>query len=218
MTELKLSTGKITSDKKLTMNKLTAYYTNLYRNDDNFESNQAEALLNIMEVVKSVITSDQLTNLSSIPIKEEIEDTIKLLASDKAPGSDGLTVEVIRACRDFIGEEMYKVILEFWKTEQLYPELLQGIIRLLPKKLDKINIKDWRPLTLLQIIYKIIAKLLAVRLGVILPDLISIQQTGFVPGRQILDNISIAYLMHNWTSQTNTQLLFLSLDFRKALD
>src|SRR5947199_288901 len=87
------------------------------------------------------------------------------------------------------------------EVTDVYKKLLQGI-KLLPKNLEKIYLKNGRPLTLLQIIYKIIAKLLAVQLGKTLPSLISPRQTGSVPGRQFLDNISLAYLIHNWAKQT----------------
>jgi hypothetical protein len=73
-------------------------------------------------------------------------------------------------------------------------------------------------LTLLQIVYKIIAKLLAERLNKILPELISPRQTGFVSGRQILDSISIAYLLQDWALNVKQPMLFLSLDFEKAFD
>jgi hypothetical protein len=106
------------------------------------------------------------------------------------------------------------ILLEFWERKTLYKVLLQGIIRLLPKKLTKRKMKDWRPLTLLQLIYKLLAKLLAVRMGLILLEIVSPRQTGFVSGtRQILDSISIANLINDWAIENEYLMLLLSLDF-----
>lgn len=66
--------------------------------------------------------------------------------------------------------------------------------------------------------YKIIAKILAKRLKRILPSLISRKQTGFIPGRHILENISIAWLTIDWIQRHKTQALFLKLDFEKAFN
>jgi hypothetical protein len=110
------------------------------------------------------------------------------------------------------------LIHESWATGILYQDLQQGTIKLIPKKADKRRITDWRPLTMLQVVYKLIAKLLAVRLTTYLPLVVSLQQTGFVPGRNILENISIVYLLKDWAEQHQYPTLFLSLDFEIAFD
>jgi hypothetical protein len=71
---------------------------------------------------------------------------------------------------------------------------------------------------MLTVVYKIIAELLALRLKVLLPNIINPQQTGFIPGRHILENISLAWLTHDWVKATGQAALFLSLDFEKAFD
>jgi hypothetical protein len=218
MNELILPNGQLTTNELEIMKELTRFYSELYKNDAGFEDNQQDALDEILENVQQTVSEEQLNKLGQQPTKAELERIIKILATNKAPGSDGLTIEVIRACWSFIGDDLLKLILHYWETEQLYPEMLQGIIRLLPKKLDKRRIQHWRPLTLLQIVYKIIAKLLAERLNKILPEIISHRQTGFVPGRQILDSISIAYLIQDWALNKKKPMLFLSLDFEKAFD
>lgn len=63
----------------------------------------------------------------------------------------------------------------FWETGILAYKLLEGIIKLIPKSAFKQNVTDWHPITLLNTIYKLIAKLLALRLNSLLPDLISEQ-------------------------------------------
>jgi hypothetical protein len=157
MTELKLSNGEITTDQKLIMNKITNFYTKLYKNDEGFEKEQPQSLTKIMEQIYEVVTEEKLTKLTQTPSMVELEQVVQLLTSNKAPGSDGLTIEAIRHCWELISSDLLNLILQFWETETLYAELLQGIIWLLPKKFEKIDVNDWRPLTLLQIVFKIIA-------------------------------------------------------------
>jgi hypothetical protein len=117
-----------------------------------------------------------------------------------------------------MAEDFLAMALEYWKTGELTSKLKEGLIKILPKKADKRRLKDWRPLTMLNVAYKIIAKLLALWLRIVIPSLIAPQQTGFVPGQNILENISLAWLTADWLHTQNQSALFLSLDFEKAFD
>jgi hypothetical protein len=110
------------------------------------------------------------------------------------------------------------MIAKFWETKTMVYKIKEGVIKLIPKKVDKRHLKDWRPLTMLTTTYKLIAKLLASRLRLVLPKIINIQQTGFIPGRHILENISLAWLTADWIQKTRYKALFLKLDFKKAFD
>lgn len=110
------------------------------------------------------------------------------------------------------------MIENFWITGILPDSIKDGFIKLIPKKADKILLKDWHPLTMLNITYKLIAKILAVRLKRVLPSLISKQQTGFIPGSHILENISVAWLTFDWIHRNKFPALNLKLDFEKAFD
>ena len=89
----------------------------------------------------------------------------------------------------------------------------RGIIKLIPKKdAEPFYIKNWRPLTLLNCDYKIAAKSIANRLKPSLPNLINYDQTGFIKGRFIGENIVICY-----AKEKNIPGLLLFLDFEKLL-
>lgn len=156
--------------------------------------------------------------LEDEPTMDELRDTLLLLPFDKSPGMDGLTPEVLRACWHFMGKDLLAMILKFWETGTLAYSVKDGLIKLIPKKADKRHLKDWRPLTMLTTTYKLIAKLLALRLRVVIPFIISSQQTGFIPGRNILENISVAWLTADWLNLKRIAALFLKLDFEKAFD
>ncbi|MCO5605140.1 hypothetical protein L7F22_059320 [Adiantum nelumboides] len=81
-----------------------------------------------------------------------------------------------------------------------------GIISLIPKGGDASTLRQWRPITLMSSVYKILARMITSRLRPFLPDLIHSSQTGFVQDRSILDNVVTFYEAVEWACQTG-QLL-----------
>lgn len=95
-------------------------------------------------------------------------------------------------------------------------KMLEGIIKLIPKFSLKQNAIDWQPTMLLNTIYKLILKLLAIHLNNLLHELISKLQAGFVSGRSILEDVSITWLVKDWLTIFLT--LFIKLAYEKAFD
>ncbi|KAL3692702.1 hypothetical protein R1sor_006353 [Riccia sorocarpa] len=106
----------------------------------------------------------------------------------------------------------------FWRKKKLLPKDKRGIIKLIPKDGDLLLIKSWRPISLLSITYKIIARVIAFRLKHMLPGIIDSQQTGFIAGRTIVDNVLSLRLAQEWALATHQDVLFVKLDFQKAYD
>jgi hypothetical protein len=94
----------------------------------------------------------------------------------------------------------------------------KGIITLIPKAGDRAKLNNWRPITLLGSLYKILAKTLASRLRSELNEIIRPNQTAFVEGRSILDNVFMAQEGLGWAEESNQDLVLLLLDFEKAFD
>jgi hypothetical protein len=94
----------------------------------------------------------------------------------------------------------------------------KGLITLIPKSGDHAKLGNWRPITLLGSLYKILAKTLARRLQVFLPRVIRPGETDFVEGRSILDNTFLAQEAKDWVEESNQDLILLLLDFEKAFD
>lgn len=110
------------------------------------------------------------------------------------------------------------MILHFWHTGILAHTTKVSIMKLVPKKANKGRLKDWRSLTMLLTMYKLISKLLANRLNPHCRDLISPQQAGFIPGWFILEKVSLAWLTYDWVVKHNIPTLFLKLGFEKSFD
>ena len=94
----------------------------------------------------------------------------------------------------------------------------QRAITLIHKSGPNDDLGNWRPITLLNSAYKIVAKALQIRLKPLLADLISPDQTAFVPHTFILDNVFVAHETLDIARRTKQPMLFLKVDFKKAFD
>eukprot|EP00268_Persea_americana_P020224 TRINITY_DN20445_c0_g1_i1.p1 TRINITY_DN20445_c0_g1~~TRINITY_DN20445_c0_g1_i1.p1 ORF type:complete len:150 (+),score=21.65 TRINITY_DN20445_c0_g1_i1:600-1049(+) len=107
---------------------------------------------------------------------------------------------------------------EFYQRGKLSKGMGASFIVLIPKKVEEIGIKDYRPISLLGSIYKILAKVLAGRLQNVLPNIISNEQGAFVKGRQILDDILVANECVHSRYKEKRPGLICKLDLGKAYD
>lgn len=146
------------------------------------------------QVVPRIPTSPPQSNdfTDSIPIKEEIWETLKGMKRNASPGPDGFNVEFYLATWEWIGDDVHAIINNFFHTGILPPQSNKTHISLIPKKLISQVPADYRPLSLCNVIYKIITKCLENRLKQHLPDHIHPSQQAFIEGRRISDNIIIA--------------------------
>jgi hypothetical protein len=94
----------------------------------------------------------------------------------------------------------------------------KGLITLIPKTGDRARLNNWRPITLLGNIYKVLVKTLTGRIQVALTKIIRPNQTGFVEGRSILDNVFMVQEALGWAEESNQDLVLLLFDFVKAFD
>ena len=102
---------------------------------------------------------------------------------------------------------------------KIFPSARKGILSLLPKKSkDFLNLAHWRPISLLCVDYKIYSKVLSNRLKDTLPTVISTDQSGFMAGRSVTDNIRRVLDVMEYTKINNIAALIISIDFQKAFD
>ena len=129
---------------------------------------------------------------------------------NKTPGSDGLPAEFYKVFWKEISTTLIRALNYSYESGQLSITQRRGIIKLIPKKdAEPYFITNWRPLTLLNCDYKIAAKSIANRIKTVLPDLINNDQTGFIKGRFIGENIRLIDSVIGFAKERNIPGLLL---------
>jgi hypothetical protein len=128
----------------------------------------------------------------SIPDEQEILETLKDMKRNASPGPDGFNVEFYIATWSWIGPDVVQLVRSFFQSGIMPAHINDTHIALIPKKLVPIVPADYRPISLCNVIYKLIAKCIANRLKPHLPDYIHPSQQAFIEGRRISSNIIIA--------------------------
>ena len=166
----------------------------------------------------SPISGESASRLESPFTQEEISKAIFQLDRDKAPRPDGFTIAVFQDCRDVIKEDLVRVFAEFHRSRIISQSTNASFIVLLPKKGMSKKISDYRPISLITSLYKIIAKVLARRLRGVLHETIHSTQGAFVQGRQILDAVLIANEIVDEKRRSGEEGVVFKIDFEKAYD
>lgn len=128
----------------------------------------------------------------SIPTSEEIKMCLLKLNPSKAPGPVELTSAFFKASWDFVGAEVISSVKNFFASHFLPVSANSTILTLVPKFPGASRITEFRPISCLNTIYKVISRLMVKRLKPILPALILPSQTAFIKGRLLVENTTLA--------------------------
>ena len=151
----------------------------------------------------------------------EVWKALKQMHPTKAPGPDGMSPLFFHQYWDVIGSDVISCVLKVLNSGVLPCELNETYICLIPKVASPKKIIEFRPISLCNVVYKIISKVLANRLKRILREVIDESQSAFVPGRSITDNVLVAFeTMHciDMRRKGKEVLMAVKLDMSKAYD
>jgi hypothetical protein len=213
--ELETESGTITAQKDFSQF-ITGFYASLYSSEAHLPGTR-EAQEECWASVPTMVSQEISENLTRNLTKKDILDAIKAPQRESARtrrSSDGILPQVGGRGRSNPAQRLFR-------HAQCRVDLgliNKGLITLIPKTGDRARLGNWRPITLLGSIYKILAKTLAGRIQPALSHIIRPNQTGFVEGRSILDNIFMAQEALGWAEESDQDLVLLLLDFEKAFD
>ncbi|XP_055960697.1 uncharacterized protein LOC126668753 [Mercurialis annua] len=170
----------------------------------------------------STITATMNASLSSPITAAEVHTAIFSINSWKAPGIDGFTSFFFQTYWPLIGNQITQAVQSFFFIKgRMLKSINHTLIVLIPKVKWPQQVSDFRPISLCNVLYKIISKILTARLQEVLPHIISYSQNAFVKNRVISENILLVHeILHSFKHQKtkHSQNLALKLDISKAYD
>jgi hypothetical protein len=149
---------------------------------------------------------------------EEIEEVVKSSEGNKSPDPDGFNFPFIKKFWYLMKDEVRIMFDQFHANEVIHKGLLAYFVTLIPKVSSPMTLKDFRPISLLGCLYKLLAKVLARRLASVMDSIISRSQLAFVKGRNLVDGVLVANELVDYAKKTKSECMVLKVDFEKAYD
>ena len=166
------------------------------------------------------ITEEDNVILKRIPSPEEIKEAQFQMQDLKAPGPDRFPVLFYKEFWPIVGEIVTQAVVSFFVDGSLPKEANSSLIVLIPKTSNPTTVNNFRPISLCNVVYKIISKLLVAKFRPLLHKIISPCQSAFIPGRWIAENQVVVHeLLHSFkVRKVKSGFIALKLDLQKAYD
>ncbi|KAK6124264.1 hypothetical protein DH2020_042016 [Rehmannia glutinosa] len=211
------SSGTWISDEKLIAKEIEMYFRDIFTSS--WPSPQDIDL--VTDFITTRVSPEMAVDLDAPFTDIEVKSALFSMGGTKAPGPDGFQPIFFQKNWDLIGSDLVNVVLDTLNNGKSITEYNDTNIILIPKVTKPSRIADYRPISLCNVVYKVVTKTLANRLKRALSSLISEEQSAFIPGRLISDNILVAFeTIHTIRSKTRGKegLMGLKLDLSKAYD
>lgn len=151
-------------------------------------------------------------------ISDELEVVVKGMRDGSALGPDGFSALFFKFFWGEIKGPLLEMLQDLREGNLDLARLNYGIITLIPKIKGAVNIRQFRPIFLINVVYKIITKTLTLRLNIVADKFISPNQTAFIPRRYILDGVVVIHEVLHELAKHKQSGIILKLDFEKAYD
>lgn len=207
--------GTPTTDQKKIRSEIHNFYTKLYTPDTPIRKTDRDFFL---EHITKKFPQEKESAITEKITESEVKDVINKMANGKTPGIDGIPYEFYREFQEELSGILAEVFNHTLQTGALTTSQQHAVISLIPKKGDLTKLTNWRPVSLQCCDAKILSKVLANRLKLVMPDLVSKSQVCSVPGRQIQDHLLLVREAIAMAKHKQQPLYIISLDQEKAFD
>lgn len=212
--------GKIFHEEEQIAAQIAEYYDKLFKSSS-LPSSKEETVAILTEAISPCITAEMNQSLTSVPSFQEIRDALFSIHPNKAPGPDGFSACFFQSNWVTIGEAICKEVQGFFTSGIMRETTNRTFVRLIPKGSWPKLVSDYMPIALCNVTYKLISKILSLRLRPILQSIIGENQSAFVKDRAISDNVLIThkllYYLKNSEANINCSMA-VKTDMSKAYD
>ena len=207
--------GKLSNSTENMMSECSVFYTNLYRRLPRTLGDKSGEFLDSLNKISAFHREECELDITA----EELTAALSTMKPNTAPGPCGWTAEFFRYFWDIFCPLFLKVIKEIFELGKFPESWSCSVITLIPKKgKDKRFIENLRPISLLPVPYKIIAKAMALRLNEVISNLVHTDQKGFLKGRYIGENIRLIIDLIEHAEIKQIKGMLMQCDFHKAYD
>ncbi|XP_071918896.1 uncharacterized protein [Coffea arabica] len=190
----------------------TEYFNNLF-------TGSLESSSDMLHLIPPMVSGEDNKRLEAVPTIKEVYEVVKLMDGKSAAGPDGFTGKFFTFAWEVIGQDVYNAVLSFFCGADLLRFITSTSIVLIPKKPNPQEFSHFRPISLCNFFNKLLSRILADRVAVLLPKIISPQQTGFVKGRNITENFLLAQeVVSSMGKKNRGGNVLMKLDMFKAYD
>jgi len=191
-----------------------SYFTGLFGNEQNM-------MITTLEYISPSVSDEDNSNLLALFQISEFKKALFSMHNDKSPDPDGLNPAFYKRFWRLCRMELFHAGVTWLQNGNFPTQVTYTNIVLIPKKDNPESMRDLRPISLCNVIYKVISKVLANRLKPFLSKCISQEQSAFVGGRSITDNVMVAYeIVHHMKCKRKGKMgeVALKIDISKAYD
>lgn len=193
------------------------FYKTLYSKVSGGSVTQIDTYLNSLEL--PTLNEEENRMMTADITEEELNIAISRLKSSKSPGSDGYTAEWYKEFKNELTPVILPTLNWVLKKAQTPPSWKEAIISAIPKEgKDKMECGSFRPISVLNVDYRLFTSIMAKRLEKFLPKLIHNDQTGFIRQRQTQDNIRRTLHIMDHIRENKIKAIVISVDAEKAFD
>lgn len=215
ITELKNEDNEIITSKEDILEYSRSHYQKLY---SKVETSEPDTNILINSIQKR-LTAEQKRSMESLFTIEDLESAHKTMKPGKSPGNDGLSAEFYKHSWEFIKDDLLDTLNEIVVSRKMPLSMTQGIITLIFKeKGERSKLKFWRPITLLNLDYKYLMRMIANKMGPFLGCLINLDQACAIKDRFMEDQLIQIQDIYDYIEQFGGKAMITGLDLEAAFD
>ena len=213
---IKLDNGKTVVKQSEVLCEIGKYYERLY-SSANVDVEEIRMYLDEIEI-PTVLSEQQKQSLEGMPDENECENVLYNMKDNRSPGMDGIPIEFYKCFWGEIKELYLHMIEECWQIEDMPFSMKTAVLALIHKGDDKDRLKYYRPISLMNSDYKLLAFVFAERMQKVLSYIVHTNQSGYIRSRYIGCNIRNIIDIYDICENENIPGALLNIDFEKAFD